>query len=285
MKKVIIINGYGTCGKDIFVKLFDRNIPITEEMENISTVDDVRDISKLMGWDGYTKTEEDRQLWVDLKAAWTRYNNGIFQKIVDHVYISKSSFFFVHCREPHEIKKFVEYYETSAIQCYTLLIQREGVEPPNNESDKSVMDYEYDFVIENNGTLEDLNKKAFDFYKILSSPNIEIKQPSGSAFPNHNDYAHTGGVRKEGVKCTHCNTLPKWIQYNNLGGEFFVTMRCKCKLTPYYGNKEYAIKMWEEEFYSIPPEEAIKRAYAETNSDKNNPDVPEDVITDALENY
>jgi len=284
MKKVIIINGWGACGKDKFVKLFGRHIAPDLEMENISTVDDVKEISKFMGWDGKSKTEEDRRLWVDLKKAWTLYNNGIMQNIVDHIYVSDSNFFFVHCREPHEIQKFVDYYDTSAIQCLTLLITREGIEPPNNESDKSVMNYTYDHTLSNDGTLDDLYKKAGQYYDIIKSPNIPIKQNDGNIHSDKNDFAHTGGTKKA-VKCTHCGETPIWLQYSNLGGETYFTMRCKCKLTPYYGTKEYAIKMWEQEFFKIHPKEAIRRAYDETNSDKNNPDVPVSIIDDALKNY
>ena len=169
MKKVVIINGYGTCGKDKFVKLFARAIPLDTEMNNISTVDNVKEISKLMGWDGRSKTEKDRQLWVDLKAAHTRYNDGIFNAIVVHINQSDDNFFFVHCREPKEIQKFVDHYSSMpSVECTTLLIDRSGVEPPNNESDRSVMDYEYDKVIMNNGTLNDLMNKADHFYRELT---------------------------------------------------------------------------------------------------------------------
>ena len=162
-KTVIIINGYGTCGKDKFVKLFGRVIPLNEEMENISTVDDVKELSKQMGWDGYSKTEADRQLWVDLKAARTRYNNGIFEGIIKRIFFSNSSYFFVHCREPKEIQKFVDHYgKTVFTECATLLVVRDGVEPPNNESDRSVMNYDYDYTVLNNGTLGDLLSKAED---------------------------------------------------------------------------------------------------------------------------
>lgn len=167
-KTVIIINGYGTCGKDKFVKLFDRVLPLHEEMENISTVDDVKELSKQMGWNGYSKTEADRQLWVDLKAARTRYDDGIFKGITQHILNSDSKYFFVHCREPKEIQKFVDHYKKTVFaNCSTLLIVRDGVEPPNNESDRSVMDYEYDYTVLNNGTLGNLLSKAEDLLKDL----------------------------------------------------------------------------------------------------------------------
>lgn len=176
MKHVIIINGYGTCGKDKFVKMFARAIPLDKEMENVSTVDDVKEISKFMGWDGHSKTESDRQLWVDLKAAQTKYNNGIFKKIVEHIDKSDNDFFFVHCREPEEIQKFVNHYnilatkisEPNPPQCVTLLITRDGVKPPNNNSDRSVMDYTYNKIITNDGTLNDLMNKADCFYREIT---------------------------------------------------------------------------------------------------------------------
>jgi hypothetical protein len=174
MKRVIIINGYGTCGKDKFVKLFARKLSLDKELVNISTVDGVKEISKLMGWDGKSKTEKDRQLWSDVKAAMTKYNDGIFTNMINIIDESDDDFFFVHCREPKEIQKFVDYYQfadtckSGFIECHTLLILRDGVKPPDNPSDKAVMDYNYDFTITNNGTLDDLMNKANLFYKQLT---------------------------------------------------------------------------------------------------------------------
>lgn len=173
MKRVIIINGYGTCGKDEFVKLFARKLPLNNGLTNISTVDDVKEISKSMGWDGKSKTEKDRSLWSTIKSAMTEYNDGIFSNIISNIETSNDDFFFIHCREPKEIQKFVDYYQfvetnkSEPIKCHTLLIIRDGVKPPDNPSDKSVMDYDYDVTISNDGTLDDLMNKAGLFYNSI----------------------------------------------------------------------------------------------------------------------
>lgn len=177
-KIVTIINGYGACGKDTFVKLFHKVLPVTSDMKNISTVDGVKEISKMMGWDGKSKTEKDRQLWSSIKTAWTIYNDGIFNTIVKNIEESSEDFYFVHCREPHEIQKFVDYYvfdrqiNTESIICTTLLVLRSGIKPPNNPSDLSVMDYNYDHVITNDGTLEDLFKNAKNYYESLMKAHV-----------------------------------------------------------------------------------------------------------------
>ena len=71
--------------------------------------------------------------------------------------------FFIHTREPEEIKRFKDDYGA-----VTLLIKKNDVvENFSNTSDKNVDNYEYDFIIENNGTLEELEQKAIDFLKEL----------------------------------------------------------------------------------------------------------------------
>ena len=69
---------------------------------------------------------------------------------------------FVHCREPEEIAKFVR--EMNAI---TLLIRREAIEnnEQSNHADAEVFNYDYDYIIENNGTLEDLEESAITFLR------------------------------------------------------------------------------------------------------------------------
>ena len=82
MKKIIIINGSGRCGKDTFVEYVKK--VSNDRVYLISTVDKVKEIAKTMGWDG-NKDEKSRKFLSDIKLAWTNYNNGVFQDTVASV--------------------------------------------------------------------------------------------------------------------------------------------------------------------------------------------------------
>ena len=75
---------------------------------------------------------------------------------------AENSVMFIHCREPKEIQRFKD--EFGAL---TLLIRRDAAEEKNwqNESDKSVLNYTYDAIVANNGSLEDLRHSAEYFLR------------------------------------------------------------------------------------------------------------------------
>ena len=68
--------------------------------------------------------------------------------------------YFIHCREPNEIQKFVDLYKEN---CVTLLIPRNIKNIPNNESEKNVQIYKYDYYIDNNKDEKNLEKEAVLF--------------------------------------------------------------------------------------------------------------------------
>ena len=164
--KVIILNGYGKVGKDKFSELCMKH---HKNSINWSTVDEVKKILKNnFGWNG-EKTNKSRKFLSELKRIWTEYNNGPFLDIVNK--ISKNQFklndydkndfiYFIHCREPQEIEKFVNEYKDN---CITVLLKRENINIPDNDSDKNVNNFNYDYIIDNNGTIDDLDKLAIDF--------------------------------------------------------------------------------------------------------------------------
>jgi hypothetical protein len=168
--KVVIINGKGGCGKDTFVVMC-RDILGGDRIGNISTVDFVKKIATECGWDG-TKIPENRKFLSDLKDLLTEWNNVPFNKVVEAVNIHSilaaergiynNSVIFIHCREPKEIKKLVR--ELDAI---TLLIRRDAAECVEqvNHADNEVLNYEYDYVIPNNGTLSELRARAEMFLR------------------------------------------------------------------------------------------------------------------------
>lgn len=158
MKEIIIINGSGGVGKDTFVEFCQKYCNV----KNISSVDKVKEAARVLtGWNG-TKDEKSRKLLVDLKQLGIEYNNAPFKYIVESAEKFKTTdeeMMFVHIREIEEIEKV-----RKATNARTLLVTNKNVPIiTSNESDKNVMNYQYDFYIRNDGTLEDLNNTAKNF--------------------------------------------------------------------------------------------------------------------------
>lgn len=175
-KQVFIINGSGGTGKDTFVELvhdsdnFYRLIAgkyiKRVKVYNYSSVTKVKKIAKLIGWNG-EKTEKDRKFLSDLKLLTSEYNdmpledmksyaNKVFNSDFDRCDIK---ILFLHIREPEEISKAVN--EFKKYNAKTILVKRDSIKHiTSNMADGNVYNYDYDIVINNNGTLDDLKVKA-----------------------------------------------------------------------------------------------------------------------------
>lgn len=155
-KNIIIINGTGGSGKDTFVYFCSKYCKVF----NFSSIDKIKEVATLMGWDG-GKTEKDRKFLADLKLLSSNYNDMPFcsiKKSVDEFENSDKEIMFIHIREPYEIRRAKEEFKAK-----TLLIKRIGLDIiKSNISDANVENYDYDFVIEND-TLESFEKKAKEF--------------------------------------------------------------------------------------------------------------------------
>lgn len=175
--KVVVVNGYPLSGKDTFVNFCIHNLNALEKGvgHNLSTIDLVKSIANYLGWDGI-KTDKDRKFLSDLKRLLKDWNDVPYKTISNEMhrlyrYYTEHSIpenrivFFIHTREPEEIKRFKE--DFGAI---TLLIKRDDNNNLefSNESDKNVNNFEYDYVIENNAGLEELERKAINFLKELN---------------------------------------------------------------------------------------------------------------------
>ena len=159
-KQIIIINGTGGSGKDTFVEYCMKYAKVV----NFSSIDKVKEIATLIGWDG-KKTEKDRKFLSDLKKLTTDYNDMAFNSIIDTVSDfeeSDNEILFVHIREPEEIHR-----AKISFNAKTLLVKRVGLSNiTTNYSDANVDNYDYDYIIENT-TLEDLDNKANIFVNNL----------------------------------------------------------------------------------------------------------------------
>lgn len=184
MVKVAVVNGRPGVGKSEFERLckeqcnlFNRVIGFSNDrclwIDITSTVDFVKEIAAMCGWDG-TKTLENRKFLSDLKDLLTNWDDVPF-KMIEHraktLPNDSDWIMFVDCREPAEIQKMKE-----RLNATTLLIRRESVEDneTSNHADANVFNYEYDLIIYNNSDIIDLEKKAKDFITYMrGAPHYE----------------------------------------------------------------------------------------------------------------
>lgn len=163
--KIIILNSKGGAGKDTFFG-FCKEI-LGDCTYHISTVDCVKDLAMQLGWNG-EKTLRDRRGLSNLKDLMTMWGDIPYQDVKTEIgdiiceWKAASEEFgviFVDCREPDEILRF-----NQELGAQSLLIVRDNL-PTNygNHADDGVFDFEYDYVIDNNGSLDDLREAANTF--------------------------------------------------------------------------------------------------------------------------
>lgn len=174
--KIIIINGFPMSGKDTFCDLCLNYMASRGIMGGkISTIDAIKKLAIQIGWNGL-KEPKDRKFLSDLKDLCTEYNDFPFEVVREQISQTYLHFtremqvpedkvvFFVHCREPKEIQKFVD-----ILGAETLIVRREEVEklPQSNHADEGVLNYDYTYEIKNDKNIEDLEEKAIKFINDL----------------------------------------------------------------------------------------------------------------------
>ena len=169
--KYFIINGRPRSGKDTFVNFCLEELGAFGKL--ISTVDFVKKIATECGWDG-TKDLKNRKFLSDLKDLLTNWGDVPYKKTLqeidmfkfdlDYWDVSDKGVVFIMCREPKEIERFER-----ELNAKSLLIRRASVEfeQQSNHADSEVLNHKYDYIIENNGTVDELKEKAKGFLKNL----------------------------------------------------------------------------------------------------------------------
>ena len=163
-KRVVVINGSGGVGKDTAVKhITDMIYSIDSKLLvcNYSSVDKVKKIAELIGWDG-TKTERNRKFLSDLKMLTSEYNdmpfNDMKRRFEEFQDVDNEILLFLHIREPEEIERVKR--EFGAI---TILIKRDSIpQITSNMADGNVFNYDYDIVIDNNDSECKLKYVCYD---------------------------------------------------------------------------------------------------------------------------
>ena len=157
-KQIYITNGMARCGKDTFAQILNEIVPTLK----YSSIDKVKSIAKQCGWNG-GKSEKDRKFLSDLKQLTTEYSDMSFEDIRYNIDKFKHEDIYevmlIDIREPKEIEKAKKTFNAK-----TILIENNRVKNINsNNSDANVFDYTYDFVIQNNGTLDEFRNNIYKF--------------------------------------------------------------------------------------------------------------------------
>jgi hypothetical protein len=176
MKHVVIVNGKPLSGKTTFetecMKIlsdFESNYHGSVNM--VSTIDQVKYIYKLLGWDGISKTEEDRKNMSDLKQLYIRKCNGPVRDLFNMVCknFDKDAIFFVDCRETPEIRKLEELFTAMSmvgVKFTSVYINKKDDHDYGNNSDRvSCDEYSYEYHIDNNKSLKHLHIQAENFIR------------------------------------------------------------------------------------------------------------------------
>ena len=157
MKKIFITNGSAGNGKDTFAEFLGEYISVFK----YSSIDLVKEMYESIGIDRNSKDEKKRKLYSDTKDMLTKYDDIPFKDIKSIVDDFKSNkieaeVLLIDIREPEEISRAVESFGAE-----TILIDNPNVRKiKSNHADANVNNYEYDYIIENNGTLDQLDMMA-----------------------------------------------------------------------------------------------------------------------------
>ena len=168
--KIIIINGTACSGKDSFIDCIKSKSYVNSFfIYNYSTIDRIKTIAEQCGWDGI-KDEKGRQLLSDLKDAFSKYNDLPYKDVIYRINSKINNFnrykvptdrlvFFIHCREPQEIRKF-----RNSLNAKTLLVRRPSLtEEYHNHADKFVYNFNYDYRYVNDKDLFGMQEDAEKF--------------------------------------------------------------------------------------------------------------------------
>ena len=168
--RIFCINGQRGAGKTTFENYCFALNPLYVKI--YSSIDKVKQIAKDCGWKG-EKEDKDRIFLANLKQLLINYNDLPFNDVMNYIermkrwvnsrdLDSNNLVFFIDVRESSEIQKFVE-----RCGAETILVQRyDNIETLSiGDNTKDILNYNYNYIIYNDGTLEDLQQKAREFMK------------------------------------------------------------------------------------------------------------------------
>jgi hypothetical protein len=159
---IIVLSGVARSGKDTWAReVVDYcRTELCTPAEHFSTINPYKEIAaNLFDWKG-EKDESGRRLLSDLKTAAARYNRGPLIYTWYFVDDNPKAVKIIQTREPEEMETIKRMHNTRVMR---VLVDRPRLEVPNNVGDQTCRDGEYDEVVMNTGTVDDLRRKARQF--------------------------------------------------------------------------------------------------------------------------
>ena len=159
---IILLSGHARAGKDTIADILEKEYGA----QVFAFADSIKDIARKMGWDG-KKDERGRKLLQTLGTEVGRaYDKDVWvnmciaemkQMQVLHNFTGFPKLFVVSdCRFPNEITRVKQEFK----EVYTIRISRGTEEHMSHSSETSLDGFTFDSHIDNNGTLEELEKSV-----------------------------------------------------------------------------------------------------------------------------
>lgn len=165
VKRIFILNGVHSTGKDTFVKYINS---FGIEAVHYSYVDFTRNMLDSVGVDVNNKNNKMRKLLCDINNALEEYNDIPFKDCCNVADDFKNdwlegNWLIIDCREPKKIERLKQ-----KLNAKTIFIKSNKKITADNVADKAVAeDYQYDYIIDNTGTLDDLEADTLNFVKSI----------------------------------------------------------------------------------------------------------------------
>lgn len=159
---IVLVNGVATSGKDTFVNMLSKHID--QDTINVSSVGDIKSfLTDIVDYDENLKFDKDREVLSEIKLLLDKHYNYSENKVKSLQESLVDTTIFYHIREKRNIENLKRYFLDNNIKCVSLYMNREGVKVKNNAGDIDASKITlglYDIIVDNNGTLEDLENKA-----------------------------------------------------------------------------------------------------------------------------
>lgn len=162
-KHIFIVNGKPRAGKDTFAEILNKYVSVYK----CSIIDPIKTAALELGWKG-GKTEKDRKFLSDLLDLTMEYSEAPYDYLIekgmdfwdDKI---KEDIMLIDIRDPEVIDKVAKMLGASSI----FISNKNVPEITSNHADANVDDYDYDYGIDNSGTLEDFEKSINVFLTLL----------------------------------------------------------------------------------------------------------------------
>lgn len=168
LPQLYIVNGKPTSGKDTFVNFCLDKLDAYGDV--LSSVEPIKEMAKQYGWNS-EKDVFSRNSLAQIKEILDDWLNATFVITRDRLFglnnfaesynlPSEKFVLFIFVREPHNIEQIV-----NKLNAKTILVQRDVICDITNDADGCTENWNYDYIIDNNGTIDELKLLADRFVK------------------------------------------------------------------------------------------------------------------------